>query len=54
MRFGVDPWARIEFYVKDGLVERMPTYEQLEKLSKLNVYLGGGFTSTLFTMLDIP
>ena len=32
MRFGVDPWARIEFYVKHGLVERMPTYEQLREV----------------------
>jgi hypothetical protein len=47
MRFGVDPWARIEFYVKHGIVERMPTYEQLEKLSKMNIYAGGGFTERI-------
>jgi hypothetical protein len=44
MRFGVDPWPRIEFYVRNGLVERMPTVEQLEKAGKLNVYHGGGTT----------
>lgn len=47
MRLGVDPWTRIAFYVKNGLVERMPTYEQLEKLSKMNVYSGGGFTERI-------
>ena len=47
MRFGVDPWARIKFYVKHGLVEKVPTYEQLEKLSKMNVYSGGGFTERI-------
>jgi hypothetical protein len=47
MRFGVDPWPRIEFYVRHGLVKRRPTAEQLEKASKLNVYYGGGFTERI-------
>jgi hypothetical protein len=47
MGFGVDPWPRIEFYVRNGLVERMPTAEQLQKASKLNVYAGGGFTERI-------
>ncbi len=36
MAFGVDPWQRIDFYVKNGLVPRRPTSEQLEAASKLN------------------
>jgi hypothetical protein len=47
MRFGVDPWPRIEFYVRHGLVEKMPTAEQLQKASKLNIYAGGGFTERI-------
>ena len=47
MKFGVDPWPRIEFYVRHGLVQRRPTAAQLEKASKLNVYHGGGFTERI-------
>jgi hypothetical protein len=45
--FGVDPWQRIEFYVRNGLVQRMPTAKQLQTVSKLNVYKGGGMTERL-------
>jgi hypothetical protein len=47
MRFGVDPWPRIAFYVRHGLLRQMPTVEQLEQASKLNVYYGGGFTERI-------
>ena len=38
MRTGVDPWPRIEFYVRNGLVKAMPTTEQLRKASSRNAY----------------
>jgi hypothetical protein len=47
MRFGVDPWPRVEFYVRNGLVQRKPTTEQLEKAGRLNVYYGGGLTERI-------
>jgi hypothetical protein len=37
MAYGVEPWPRIEFYVRNGLVPRMPTPRQLKEASKLNV-----------------
>ena len=45
--YGVDPWQRIEFYVRHGLVPKMPTATQLRQVSKLNVYKGGGMTERL-------
>jgi hypothetical protein len=47
VQFSVDPWQRIEFYVRHGLVKSRPTAEQLEKASKHNVYYGGGMTERL-------
>jgi hypothetical protein len=47
VQFSVDPWQRIEFYVRYGLVHKMPTVEQLKQVSKLNVYVGGGMTERL-------
>jgi hypothetical protein len=41
MILGVDPWQRIDFYVRNGLVPRRPTAEQLEEASKLNHYGAG-------------
>ena len=40
VQFSVDPWQRIEFYVRHGLVQKMPTAQQLKQVSKLNVYVG--------------
>jgi len=37
MRYGVDPWPRVEFYVRHGLVPIMPKPEQLKEASKLNL-----------------
>ena len=47
VQFSVDPWPRIEFYVRHGLVQKMPTARQLKQVSKLNVYGGGGMTERL-------
>jgi hypothetical protein len=47
VQFSVDPWPRIEFYVRHGLVQKMPTAQQLKQVSKLNVYKGGGMTERL-------
>jgi hypothetical protein len=47
VQFSVDPWPRIEFYVRHGLVQKMPTARQLKQVSKLNVYVGGGMTERL-------
>jgi hypothetical protein len=47
VQFSVDPWPRIEFYVRHGLVQKMPTATQLKEVSKLNVYVGGGMTERL-------
>ena len=47
IQFSVDPWPRIEFYVRHGLVQKMPTAQQLKQVSKLNVYKGGGMTERL-------
>jgi hypothetical protein len=40
VQFSVDPWQRIAFYVRHGLVHKMPTAQQLKQVSKLNVYGG--------------
>jgi hypothetical protein len=47
VQFSVDPWPRIEFYARNGLVHKMPTAQQLKQVSKLNVYVGGGMTERL-------
>jgi hypothetical protein len=47
VQFSVDPWPRIAFYVRHGLVHKMPTAQQLKQVSKLNVYGGGGMTERL-------
>jgi hypothetical protein len=41
MKTGVDPWPRIEFYVRNGLVKTMPNSEQLRKASAQNAYVAG-------------
>jgi hypothetical protein len=47
VQFSVDPWQRIAFYVRHGLVHKMPTAQQLKQVSMLNVYGGGGMTERL-------
>jgi hypothetical protein len=37
MWHSVDPWPRIEFYVRNGLVSSLPTPGQLEQASKRNM-----------------
>lgn len=41
MRLAVDPWARIEFYVRNGLVKTVPTAEQLKQASRGNINAAG-------------
>jgi hypothetical protein len=47
VQISVDPWQRIEFYVRHGLVQGRPTAAQLAQASKHNVYYGGGMTERL-------
>ena len=54
VQFSVDPWQRIEFYVRHGLVHKMPTAKQLQQVSKLNVYVGGGMTERLLYYVRHP
>lgn len=53
MTFGVDPWKRIDFYVKNGLVPRRPTAEQFEQASKLNQY-GAGVVERIKNFVKNP
>jgi len=53
MTFGVDPWKRIDFYVRNGLVPRRPTPEQLEEAGKLNQY-GAGVVERIKNFVKNP
>jgi hypothetical protein len=54
MRFGVDPWPRIDFYVRTGLVLRRPTPEQLAEASKLNTTAGFAIAERMKHFLRHP
>jgi hypothetical protein len=41
MELRADPWKRIQFYVDHGLVERLPTPDQLKVASRANRYGAG-------------
>ena len=41
MEFQADPWKRIQFYVDHGLVDRLPTPDQLKAASWENRYGAG-------------
>jgi hypothetical protein len=41
MTTGVDPWPRIDFYVRNGLVKKRPSAEQLSKAILQNAYASG-------------